>query len=80
MHNSKAHGEVEIELHLYLASVLTGVSGQLPALAVLHPEQEAHFPRIGGWVELRRGLDVLDKRKILSPANNKANISHLSNL
>jgi len=48
MHTSKAHGEVETELHLFLASVLTGVKGQLPALAALHPEQEAHFPQIGG--------------------------------
>jgi hypothetical protein len=62
MHTSKAQAELEIKLRLFLASALTGVSGKLSALAALHPEQEAHFPHIGGWVDPRRILGVLEKR------------------
>jgi hypothetical protein len=48
------------------------VSGQRHAPTALSPGERAldtHW--IGGWVRLRAGLDVVEKRKNLAPAGNR---------
>jgi len=44
-----------------------GVRGQLHTLLALTPEKKLGTQCIGGWVGSRASLDVVAKRKILSP-------------
>jgi hypothetical protein len=60
----KAFGEVDVEIHIFLTSALAGGEG-----AVLRPDsftigERAHSTHwIRGWVDLRGGLDGMEKRK-----------------
>jgi len=43
------------------------VNGQFHAVGKLHKERVPCTHRTGGWVDLRVGLDALDKRKSSCP-------------
>jgi hypothetical protein len=65
----KAYGGVDVQIHIFLTSVLVEVSGQLHAPAALTPPRgkSVRYPldsRLGGPTA---GLDDMEKKKILPP-------------
>jgi hypothetical protein len=60
----KAHGGVDVQIHIFLTSVLVGGEWSVSRPGRFTPG--THW--IGGWVGLRFGLDYMEKRKLLSPS------------
>jgi hypothetical protein len=64
----KAYGGVGVQIHIFLTSALVGVEWSTSRPGRFTPGERApgtHW--IGGWVDLRAGLDDLKKRKFLTP-------------
>jgi hypothetical protein len=60
----KAYGEVNIQIHIFLASAL---SGRLHAPVALPPGKELpNTHSVEGWVNPRAGWDSVEKRKFLT--------------
>jgi hypothetical protein len=58
---------VEVQIHIFLISALVGGEWSTSRPGRFTPEERApgtHW--IGGWVNLRAGLDNLEKRKFLT--------------
>jgi hypothetical protein len=62
----KAHGGVQMYLHAFLPSTLDG--SKQPLYSGLRASG-THW--VGGWMDLRAGLDVMKERKSLAPAENR---------
>jgi hypothetical protein len=69
----KMYRGVDVQIHIFLTSALTEVSGQLHAPTALPRVKGTTGERVpgthwlGGWVGPRAGLDDVEKRKILDP-------------
>jgi hypothetical protein len=59
----KAYGWVDVQIHIFLTSAL--VTGEWSTSRPGERAPGTHW--IGGWVDLRAGLDDLEKRKFLTP-------------
>jgi hypothetical protein len=65
----KAYGGVDISIHVFLASALVGGEWSASRSYCLTPppRESAHSTHwIGGWVNPRVGLDVMEKRTFLT--------------
>jgi hypothetical protein len=63
----KAYGDVDIEIHIFLTSALTGGEWSASHPGRFPPGKSApgtHW--IGGWVDPRAGLDYMEKRKFFT--------------
>jgi hypothetical protein len=54
--------------HIFLTSALVGKWSALPLGRITPWERARGAHCIGGWVDLRAGLDAMEKRKFLSPS------------
>jgi hypothetical protein len=64
----KAYGGVDVYIHIFLTSALVGREWSTSRPGRFTPGERApgtHWR--GGWVDLRDGLDDLEKRKFLTP-------------
>jgi hypothetical protein len=63
----KAYGEVDVKVHIFLTSAPVGGewSASRPCRFTLG-ERAPSTHWIGGWVDLRAGLDYVEKRKFLT--------------
>jgi hypothetical protein len=62
----KAYGGVDVQIHIFLTSVLVGGEWTASRPGRFTPEERApgtHW--IGGWVNPRAGLDDSEKRKFM---------------
>jgi hypothetical protein len=62
----KAHGGVDVQIDIILTSALAGGEWSASRPGRFTPRERAlgtHW--IGGWVDLRAGLDDVEKRKFL---------------
>jgi hypothetical protein len=59
----KAYGGVDVYIHIFLTSALVGGEWSTSRPCYFTPGEIARW--IGGWVDLRAGLDDLEKRKFL---------------
>jgi hypothetical protein len=65
----KAYRVMDVYIHIFLTSALIGGEwsalrpGRLPSLV---PERAPGIHWIGGWVDLRAGLEEVEKRKFLT--------------
>jgi hypothetical protein len=63
----KAYGGVDVYIHIFLNSALVGAEWSTSRPGRLTPvERSCGTHWIGGWVDLRAGLDDLKKRKFLT--------------
>jgi hypothetical protein len=63
----KAYGRVNVQIHIFLISALVGGEGSVSRPGRFTPgERTSGTHWIGGWVDLRAGLDDLTKRKFLT--------------
>jgi hypothetical protein len=62
MHAMKLYREVELQIHIFLTSLLGGGawSGSRPSLFILGEHLKYSY---SGWVGPRASTDILDKRK-----------------
>jgi hypothetical protein len=63
----KAHGEVDVKIHIFLTSAQTGGEWSVSRSCRFTPGQRApgtHWIR--GWLDLTAGLDDVEKRKFLT--------------
>jgi hypothetical protein len=63
----KAHGGVDVEIHIFLTSAVAGDEWSASRPGRFTPGERApdtHW--IGGWVDPRVGLDDVEKRKFLT--------------
>jgi hypothetical protein len=64
----QAYEGVDVQIHIFLTSALVGGEWSTSRLGRFTPGERApagtHW--IGGWVDLRDGLDDLQKRKFLT--------------
>jgi hypothetical protein len=59
---------VDVQIHIFLASALDGGEWSTSRPGRFTPGERAPGTHcIGGWVDLRAGLDDLEKRKFLTP-------------
>jgi hypothetical protein len=65
--------------HALLITVLGG-SDHIRALAAYLQENGPRYPRIGGWLAPRAGLDVLQKETFVPPPHNRMSTSPQSNI
>jgi hypothetical protein len=64
----KAYVGVDVYIHIFLTSALVGGDWSTSRPGRFFPGERApgtHW--IGGWVDLRAGLDDLEKRRFLTP-------------
>jgi hypothetical protein len=62
----KAYGAVDVQIHIFLASALSGGEWSASRPCRFTPRERAlciHW--INGWVDPKFGLDDMDKKKIL---------------
>jgi hypothetical protein len=60
----KAYGGVDVQIHIFLISALSGGEWSASRPCLFNPGERALGPHwIGGWVDLRDGLDDVEKRK-----------------
>jgi hypothetical protein len=63
----KAYGGVDVLIHIFLTSALVGGELSTSRPGRFTPGERAQGThRIGGWVDLRAGLDDVEKRKFLT--------------
>jgi hypothetical protein len=63
----KAYGGVDVQIHIFLTSALVGGEWSTSRPGRFTPEERAHSTHwIGGFVDLRAGLENLEKRKFLT--------------
>jgi hypothetical protein len=63
----KAYGEVDVQIHIFLASALVGSEWSASRPGRFSPGERAPGPQwIGGWMGPRAGVDDVDKRKFLT--------------
>jgi hypothetical protein len=63
----KAYGGMDVQIHIFLTSALTGGEWSDSCPSRFTPRERApgtHW--IGGWVDSRAGLDDVEKRKFLT--------------
>jgi hypothetical protein len=63
----KAYGVVDVQIHIFLTSTLAAGQWSASRPCRLIPDERGpgnHW--IGGWVDLRFGLDDVEKRKLLT--------------
>jgi hypothetical protein len=64
----KAYRGVDVQIHIFLTSVLVGGEWSASRLGRFTPEERAPSTHwIGGWVGLRAGLDDMENWKFLPP-------------
>jgi hypothetical protein len=63
----KAYGGVDIYIHVFLTTAAAGGEWSTSRPCRFTPGERAHFTHlVGGWVNLRAGLDYVEKRKFLT--------------
>jgi hypothetical protein len=63
----KAYGGVNVQIHIFLTSVLAGREWSATLPGPLYPQRMSpRYHCIGGWVDSRAGLDDVKKRKFLT--------------
>jgi hypothetical protein len=60
----KTYGGVDLYIHIFLTSTLAGVECSASSISRFTPGERA--PCTGGWVDLRDGLDDVEKKKFLT--------------
>jgi hypothetical protein len=63
----KVYGGVDVQIHIFLTSALVGSEWSASRPCRFTPGEKASGTNwIEGWVDLKAGLDDLDKRKFLT--------------
>jgi hypothetical protein len=61
----KAYWGVDVQIHIFLTLALVGGEWSASRPGRFTPGEKAHCTHwIGGWMDLRTGLDNMEKRKI----------------